>query len=411
MQASQQRPVEPAAPWAASWRTVGVTGTNGKTSTTALLSAAIRAAGLGVFTVSTLDFEIDGRRVDAPRTWPAFLETGARAARGGCRHAVVEITSQALARGYARRWRYDLGVFTNLSEDHIQAHGGLEDYLAAKAQLFLNLTPGGAAILNAHDPAALLIERVLPDDLEVIWFGAPSRGPRLRLGGRYLGARAIEVSAAGTRVELEGGELATRLGPGPLEIPLIGDIFAENALAAACAGLALGLEADAIRRGLASCPVVPGRFELVRARPAVVIDYAHTADALARVCEVARALVARAGGRVIVVFGAGGGADAGKRGPMGEVVGARADRAIVTSDNPRDEEPAVIAEAVAAGCRAGGRAAVTVELDRAAAIRQAITSATPRDVVLIAGKGHETGQLARGVTTPFSDHEVARGAG
>ena len=125
-----------------------MTGTNGKTSTTALLSAVIRAAGLGVFTVSTLDFEIDGQRVNARRTWPAFLEAGERAARAGCRHAVIEITSQALARGYARRWRYDLGVFTNLAEDHIEAHGSLEAYLAAKAQLFLNLSPGGVAILN-----------------------------------------------------------------------------------------------------------------------------------------------------------------------------------------------------------------------------------------------------------------------
>ncbi|MCA9718844.1 MAG: hypothetical protein KC468_29510, partial [Myxococcales bacterium] len=233
MPAEHTRPVDAAAPWAEGWRTVGVTGTNGKTSTTALLSAALRAADHGVFTVSTLSFAIDGAPVQAPRTWASLLELGARAAAGGCRHAVIEITSQALARGYARRWRYDVGVFTNLAEDHIEAHGGLEDYLAAKAQLFLNLSPGGAAVLNAHDPAALLIERVLPDDLEVIWFGAPSRGPQLRGGARYLGARAIEVSARGTRITLTDTPLAARLGPAPLEIPLVGDVFAENALAAA----------------------------------------------------------------------------------------------------------------------------------------------------------------------------------
>ncbi|MCA9691835.1 MAG: UDP-N-acetylmuramoyl-L-alanyl-D-glutamate--2,6-diaminopimelate ligase, partial [Myxococcales bacterium] len=156
---------------------------------------------------------------------------------------------------------------------------------------------------------------------------------------------------------------------------------------------------------VAACPVVPGRFEVLARSPAVAIDYAHTADALARILDTARRLT---DGRVIAVFGAGGGADSAKREPMGEAVGARVDLAYVTSDNPRDEDPATIAGAVAAGCERGGRARVIVELDRAAAITQALAEAHARDVVVIAGKGHETGQEIRGEVLPFSDRELVR---
>jgi UDP-N-acetylmuramoyl-L-alanyl-D-glutamate--2,6-diaminopimelate ligase len=180
-------------------------------------------------------------------------------------------------------------------------------------------------------------------------------------------------------------------------------VFAENALGAACAALAAGIDPAHVRSGLAACPIVPGRFEVLSTAPVVVvIDYAHSPDALARTCETARALAN--GQRVLVVFGAGGGtADKSKREPMGRAVGERADQAIVTSDNPRDEDPAAIARSVAAGCRRGGRAYVAIELDRRRAIARALEVAKPGDVVVVAGKGHERGQIIGTETLPFSD--------
>lgn len=396
--------VPPARPWAASWRTIGVTGTNGKTSTTVLAAAAIQAAGRPVFSSTTLDYRIDGAPLGLPRGWQSFLAGAELCHRRGGAHAVVEITSQALARGYATRWRYDVGVFTNLSPDHFKTHGSWEHYLASKAQLFVHLPAHGAAVLNARDPAAGLIERVTPAGVRRLWFGVPSRGPALR--GEDLAAAAVELSPRGTRVTLRPSPLAEALG-GALELALVGEVFAENALAAACAAHAVGIPGAAIRAGLAGCAGVPGRFELLRrAGPVVAVDYAHTPDALLRTCATARALAGA--GRVIVVFGAGGDGDAGQRGPMGAAVGAAADLAVVTTDNPRHEDPRAIAATLAAGVERGGRARLVLEADRTRAIALALAEARPEDVVVIAGKGHETGQTIGDETRPFSDREVAR---
>jgi UDP-N-acetylmuramoyl-L-alanyl-D-glutamate--2,6-diaminopimelate ligase len=214
---------------------------------------------------------------------------------------------------------------------------------------------------------------------------------------------------------LLGSPLADQLG-GELHTRMVGEVFGENALAAALAGLAAGLPGEAIVRGLADCAVVPGRFEildhghqvgeLAGDRPVIAVDYAHTADALAHTCATARKL-AGAEGRVIVVFGAGGDASASKREPMGAVVGAGADLAIVTNDNPRNENPQTIADMLLVGLRRG-RARIVVELDRARAIELALHEAGPADVVVVAGKGHETGQVVRGRTLPFSDIDQLR---
>ncbi len=400
------RPVGAAAPWAAPLFTVGVTGTNGKTSTTWMIAAAVRAAALSTLRISTLGVALDDEAWPRGKTFTDFLGVLERAAARGCRHAVIEATSLALAQGYARSWRFDLGVFTNLSPDHFATHGSWEHYLAAKAQLFILLGPGRTAVLNAADPHALYIDQAIPADVERRWFAAPGRGERLR--DADLEAASVEVSAAGTRVLLQPSLAATALG-GVLETRMIGEVFAENALAAALAGLAAGLPPDAVARGIAACPVVPGRFELLghgEDRATIVIDYAHSPDALVHTCTTARRLAGGAG-RVIVVFGAGGDATPSKRAPMGAAVGARADLAIVTSDNPRDEDPAAIAAAVVEGLR-GGRASWTVVLDRKAAITRAIYEARAGDVVVIAGKGHEQGQVIRGRSLPFSDAEVAR---
>jgi UDP-N-acetylmuramoyl-L-alanyl-D-glutamate--2,6-diaminopimelate ligase len=212
------------------------------------------------------------------------------------------------------------------------------------------------------------------------------------------------VSAGGTEVVLAPSPLAERLG-GTLTTRLVGAVFAENALAACLGAMAAGASPEDARAGIAACTGVPGRFEIVQREPLVVVDYAHTADALGRTVETARELAAP-GGRVTVVFGAGGGRDTKKREPMGFEVGSRADVAIVTTDNPRHEEPATIAAAVAAGCRRAGRARVDVVPDRRNAIERALDGARPGDVIVVAGKGHERGQAVGSETLPFSDVEV-----
>ena len=399
------RPVAAAAPWAEPYLTVGVTGTNGKTSTTTLVAWALREAGHRVLTETTIGYALDGDVVSVPRTVGGFLTALEQAARTGAKHAAIEVTSEALARGAARSWRFDVGVFTNLTHDHLAAHGTFEHYLASKAQLFVHLGPGRTAVLNACDEPALLLDRATPPDVLRKWYAVPSRGPSLHEAD--LVAASVRVAEDGTHVTLTPGELSDALG-GAISTRLIGNVFAENALAAALAALAAGVSGTDVRAGIARCPGVPGRFEIVAHEPLAVVDYAHTPDALARTCDTARALATARGGRVLVVFGAGGGRDTAKREPMGREVGQRADTAFVTSDNPRNEDPREIARVLAGGCRRGGRAQVKVVLDRREAIERALARAHPEDVVVVAGKGHESGQIVGTETRPFSDAGVLR---
>ncbi len=402
------RPVAAAAPWAEPWFSIGVTGTNGKTSSVWMIAAALRAASLSALRISTLGVALDDEPMPRGTRYADFLAALAAADARGCRHAVIETTSLALARGYARQWRFDLGVFTNLSVDHFGSHGSWEHYLAAKAQLFMHLGPGRSAILNAADPHALFLDQAIPPDVTRRWFAAPGRGPRLRPAD--LEIAAIDLDPTGTRARLVPSPAADALG-GQLSTRMVGEVFAENALAAALAGLAAGLPGDAVARGIAACPVVPGRFEVLAhgpGRATVAVDYAHSPDALAHTCDTARRL---AGARqVIVVFGAGGGNTADKLREMGEAVGARADLAILTSDNPRDDDPATLAAGLLAGLHAGQRAVAETELERGRAIQRAVTLARPGDVVVIAGKGHERGQVAHGRSAPFSDVDAVRRA-
>lgn len=398
-----ERPVKAPFPWAEPYFTVGVTGTNGKSSTTHLIAAALRGPRQAVLCESTLGYFLDDVELRVPRTSRGYVAALRHAAEKGCRRAAIEVTSAALVRGFARSWRFDLGVFTNLSRDHVEQHGSWEHYLAAKAQLFVHLGAGRTAIFNASDPAALMIDRVTPGDVERRYFASPSRGQPLAPAD--LEIRESRVSPAGTRIALVPSPTADALG-GELFTRLIGHVFAENAVAAALAALAAGETPEHVRARIAACPVIPGRFEIVARDPLVAIDYAHTPDALARTCLTARELAGRR--RIIVVFGAGGGRDVLKREPMGRAVGSGADLAIVTSDNPRDEDPREIAKALARGCRRGGRAHVKVEIDRRRALELGLLEARPGDVVVIAGRGHERGQTVRGVEQPFSDADEVR---
>lgn len=390
------RPTPPPFEWADPFFTFGVTGTNGKTSTVHMIAAVIAAAGHLPLRISTVDYRLGDVDLKLSHTRKGFFDAFEAARDGGATWASVEVTSRALADHYAKRWRFDLGVFTNLSPDHLSTHGTYEAYLAAKAQLFIHLAPGRTAVLNAADEHALFIDQAIPPDVKRCWFGSPTRGPVLR--DAELQAASVDVDASGTQVTLEPSAMADALG-GTLRTRLVGAVFAENALAAAAAGLSAGLSADAVKAGVAACPPVPGRFEVLGGDPVAIVDYAHTPDALERTCSQARAL---ARGRLIVVFGAGGGASPDKRVPMGQAVGAHADVAFVTNDNPRDDDPTDIANALVAGLD-GTSTQTQVVLDRAEAIEQAMTMANPGDVVVVAGKGHEQGQTQGGQTVPFSD--------
>ena len=386
-------------------RSVGITGTNGKSSTTTLVAALLGALAKPVAATTTLGSYLDAEPIDAPKTYEGFIETMRRCVDSGGKFAAVELTSEALARGFARAWPCEVGVFTNLTRDHLDAHGSAEHYLASKAQLFMQLPSHGTAVLNGCDPASELLAEVIPNGVRIVRYGVPSRGtPQHVLD---VAATRVSLSWEGTRIELAPSPLLGPLfrgTPPVLSIRAIGDVYAENALAALCAALAMGVPMEDAVTTLAAVRFPAGRFEVVADDPHVVVDYAHTPDALERTLRAARRLCE---GTLTVVFGAGGNRDREKRGPMGNAA-RLADRVVLTSDNPRDEDPARIAASIREGL--GDHARVEVELDRSAAIVLALRDASPRDVVVIAGKGHETDQTIGGEKRPFSDVTVVTDA-
>ena len=393
------RPPPAAPPWASSLFSVGITGTNGKTTTTAMTAALLGELARPVARVTTVGAFLDEERQEVPAHYAGFLETLDRCRKRGGRYAALEFTSEALALGFAKAWPCRVAAFTNLSLDHSDAHGSPEHYLASKAQLFMALPPGATAVLNGRDSAAQLLSEVIPPGVNVLSYGVASRGDAWT--SLDLAAHSIRLGFEGTRFELEPCARFPEL-PGKLQIRAIGEIFVENALAALGAALASGVPALAAVQALSRVEPPPGRFQVVRERPYAVVDYAHTPDALSRTLDTARALCA---GRVSVVFGAGGQRDRSKRPLMGAAARS-ADRVILTSDNPRNEAPEAIIAQIAEGLR--DHADVVREVDRARAIQLALRSATPEDLVLIAGKGHELDQESGGVRTAFSDVAIVR---
>ncbi|MBX3188887.1 MAG: UDP-N-acetylmuramyl-tripeptide synthetase [Labilithrix sp.] len=398
-------------PYRDRFTTACVTGTNGKTTTTSLIAAIVEAAGEPSARVTTLGAWVAGEATGEAPTGDNFLRTLERAAARGVRTLAVETTSHALADGFARSWRARVAVFTNLSRDHLDYHGTPERYLAAKAQLFMSLPPDGVAILNVADPASALLDEVTPPGVRRLGYAA--RPPALECASIPLALHAttIALDEKGTHATLARSAIADALG-GAIEVALIGHVHVENACAAALAGHALGYSFEVIRAALSSFAGVPGRFEIVghdAPGPTLVVDYAHTPDALARTLSVARSLVAARHGRVVCVFGCGGDRDPGKREEMGRVAADGADVVIVTSDNPRSEDPVAIAEEVEKGANKGA-ARLVRRLDRREAIAHAVELAAALDIVVMAGKGHEKVQIIGDRELPFDDVEVAREA-
>jgi UDP-N-acetylmuramoyl-L-alanyl-D-glutamate--2,6-diaminopimelate ligase len=367
----------------------GVTGTNGKTTTAFLLYSVLAASGRRPGLLGTIESRVGGERRPALRTTPEAIDLQ-RSFRemldGGDRSCALEATSHGSELGRLDRVRFSALVFTNLTQDHLDFHGTIERYFDAKRRLFTVERPPAA--INIGDPYGRRLAEELQGHDRLVTFGFADDAE--------LRPESLDLGPRGARFTADGLELETRLR---------GRFNVENVLGAAAAARLLGIEDDAIVRGVRELRGVPGRFEAVdEGQPfAVLVDYAHTPDSLENVLRTARDL---AQNRLICVFGCGGDRDRGKRPLMGRIASELADLAIVTSDNPRSEEPdAIIGEIVAGAARD-----VEVEPDRREAIARAIDGAEEGDVVVIAGKGHEQGQQFADRTVPFDDRDVAREA-
>jgi len=388
---------------------VGVTGTNGKTTTTYLLAAILEEAGFKAGRVGTTGHRVGSIERDAARTTPEAPDLQ-RLLREmvdeRCTACAMEVSSHALVLRRADFLRFSAGVFTNLTRDHLDFHHGMEEYFLAKRRLFEMLPEGTAAVVNADDPYGARLAAEFP---RVVTFGLD---------------HAADVACGPVTPSLAGLDLDVRTPAGSLRVrsALVGRPNASNVLAAVATAIALDLPAAAILRGVASVERVPGRFEMVSGPQddvAVVVDYAHTDDALRTLLETARPI---ARGRLITVFGCGGDRDRTKRPLMGAVAARLSDLVVVTSDNPRSEDPEAIIDEIKKGLVPPDRPAVRggtpvtappatgwlAIVDRRAAIERAVLEAHPGDLVIVAGKGHERSQIIGNRVQPFDDVEVAR---
>jgi UDP-N-acetylmuramoyl-L-alanyl-D-glutamate--2,6-diaminopimelate ligase len=378
----------------------GITGTNGKSTTAFLLESILHAAGRKSALLGTIEYHVAGKVLPAPHTTPEALELQRlfhQAVEAGETEAVMEVSSHALAQQRTFGIPFDVAVFTNLTRDHLDYHGTMDEYFAAKRILF---SGSGApvprvAILNVDDDYGLELNKFCQNEgSEAFTYGISA--------GDFHAAK-LEITARGTCFQL-----ITPDDMIPLSSPLIGRVNVYNILAASAAAYSRACPAEAIADGIRLLSRVPGRFERVDcAQPfTVVVDYAHTGDALRNLTSLAREFVKQDGARVITVFGCGGNRDRSKRPLMGEAAGRGSDFVVLTSDNPRSENPlSIINDAVVGLQRSGVK--YTIEPDRRAAIRTALAEARSRDMVLLAGKGHERVQILDAGSIPFDDRQVA----
>ncbi len=386
-------------------RMIGVTGTNGKTTTTYVCKALLEALGSHVGLIGTVSYQIGGNTIPAAHTTPGALELQQlldKMVTAGCATAVMEVSSHALAQDRTSGCEYDVAVFSNLTQDHLDFHKTMEAYFQAKLRLFTGLTGGRKAkkraIINVDDPYGNRIAEQCPAP---VWTYALKSKADLR-------AEAVRLSLQGTTFTA-----ATPVGNFPIESHLVGEHNVYNLLAAIGVALHEGSTPDQIRQAVGRVINVPGRFERVMAgQPfTVVVDYAHTEDALVRLLTAAQTLKT---GRIITVFGCGGDRDRGKRPKMGDAAVRYSDVVILTSDNPRTEDPHTILEQVEVGVIGALRQRSQVQYrkvaDRREAITEAVREARAGDMVLIAGKGHEDYQIIGTQKFHFDDREVARDA-
>lgn len=381
----------------------GITGTNGKSTTAFLIESLLQAAGRKTALVGTIEYHVAGKILPSPHTTPEPLELNRLLAQGlgvGVTEAVMEVSSHALAQQRVFGIPFDVAVFTNLTRDHLDYHGTMEEYFASKQVLFegCGTERPRVAVINTDDEYGQKLVAV-----------SRRRGSQVFTYGIAAGdfhAKDVSIASGGTRFQLvtPSAEIA-------LFSPLIGRVNVYNVLAASAAAYARGCEPAAIARGVAQLARVPGRFERVDCgQPfTVVVDYAHTDDALRNLTALAREFVNQRGskGNVITLFGCGGDRDRAKRPLMGEAAGRSSDFVVLTSDNPRSEDPLAIMNDAVVGLQRSG-AKYVMEPDRRAAIKIAIDRAAPGDIVLIAGKGHEKVQVGSDGPIPFDDVEVAR---
>ena len=380
---------------------IGVTGTNGKTTTGYLLASILDAAGLTAGLLGTVTYRIGREEREAARTTPESTDVQALLAEmlaQGCRSAVMEVSSHALALRRVDGMRFAAGIFTNLTRDHLDFHGDMEAYFAAKRRLFEMLDADAPGIINMDDPRAGQLLAACPRH---VTYGITQAADVMPSG--------LEMSLTGLRCTLQ-----TPVGTFEVQSSLVGRPNVYNILAAAATAVALGVPPEAIAHGIAVLPGVPGRFEVVSSVDddvTVVVDYAHTDDALRNLLETARPLAPK---RLLTVFGCGGDRDRTKRPLMGMVATRLSDVVIITSDNPRNEEPGRIIEDIRRGITPDAKgqrhSEVTAIEDRAAAIARAVAMATPGDLVLVAGKGHEKTQHIGDAILPFDDVAVSRAA-
>ena len=377
-------------------RLAGVTGTNGKTTTAFLIDAALRQASRVTGLLGTVETRIAGRPKSASLTTPESLDLQRllkEMVDEGVSDATLEVSSHALVQERVRGLRFRAAVFTNLTRDHLDFHGGFEGYFAAKKLLFTeHLHPEGSAIVNLDDGHGQILAELL-------------RGPRCRTFGLAQGAH---YRPEGLEISLLGVSFICTTPQGPVRVrsPLVGLFNVSNLLGAIGAAMALGLTAEEAASGVSSLEGVPGRMERVDAgQPfSVIVDYAHTDDALRNLLDTLRSLKPR---RIVTVFGCGGDRDRSKRPLMGSVAAQRSDLVIATSDNPRSEPPGGILDEIAQGFR-NHTTPFKLVVDRREAIDLALRSAEPDDLVVIAGKGHEATQTIRDRKLPFDDRVVAR---
>ncbi len=386
---------------------VGLTGTNGKTTTAHLVESIFAAAGKKTAVMGTIGYRIGDQNFDADFTTPEASETQdflRRAAEAGVTHAVMEVSSIALELRRADELEFAVAAFTNLTQDHLDFHGSMEAYFAAKRKLFDGLigAPPSRAVINLDDPR-----------------GAELRGLCGKNAMTYALDAEADITTSERRFGLDGLRFTARTPVGEVGInsPLVGRPHVYNALCAIGVGLALGFDLETIARGINRCPGVAGRFERVNANGddiTVVVDYAHTPDALSNVLRTVREAQENQNGRkpkgrLVTVFGCGGDRDRTKRPVMGEVAATLSDFVIATSDNPRSEDPLLILNDIRVGLDRTGRPYDLI-VDRREAICRAIIQAQPGDVILIAGKGHETYQIFADGKIHFDDREIAREA-